>query len=68
MIFVGVDWAEAHRDVCVLDEDGAVLGRRRVDAGVRDLADLHALVGEHAEEPEEVAVGIETDRPEFRSS
>ena len=22
MIFVGVDWAEAHHDVCVLDEQG----------------------------------------------
>lgn len=29
MIFVGVDWAEAHHDVCVLDQAGAVLGRRR---------------------------------------
>ena len=27
MIFVGVDWAEAHHDVCVLDEAGAVLAR-----------------------------------------
>ena len=26
MIFVGVDWAEAHHDVCVLDDQGAVLG------------------------------------------
>ena len=25
MIFVGVDWAEAHHDICVLDEAGDVL-------------------------------------------
>ena len=25
MIFVGIDWAEAHHDVCVLDEAGRVL-------------------------------------------
>ena len=24
MIFVGIDWAEAHHDVCVLDRDGEV--------------------------------------------
>jgi hypothetical protein len=62
MIFVGVDWAEAHHDVCVLDEQGMVLGRRRVSDGVAGVAELHALIAEHAEDPAEVAVGIELDR------
>jgi hypothetical protein len=62
MIFVGVDWAEAHHDVCVLDEQGAVLGRRRVPDGVAGVAELHALVAEHADDPSVVAVGIELDR------
>ena len=34
MIFVGVDWAEAHNDVAVMDEAGAVLGRGRFAVGV----------------------------------
>ena len=55
MIFVGVGWAEAHHDVCVLDDAGQVLGRRRI-------VQLHALVADHAERPEEVVVGIEIDR------
>lgn len=62
MIFVGVDWAEAHHDVCVLDEAGTVLGRRRVTDGVAGVADLHTLVAEHADDPSGVAVGIELDR------
>ena len=62
MVFVGVDWAEAHHDVCVLDERGTVLGRRRVDDGVGGVAELHALVAGHAEDPREVVVGIELDR------
>ena len=62
MIFVGVDWAEDHHDVCVMDEHGAVLGKCRVADSVEGLAQLHELVGTHAEEPEEVAVGIEIDR------
>lgn len=62
MIFVGVDWAEAHHDICVLDERGTVLGRRRVGDGVAGVAELHALVAEHAEDPGKVAVGIELDR------
>jgi transposase len=62
LIFVGVDWAEAHHDVCVMDEAGSVLGRRRVPDGVEGVARLHGLVAEHAEEPTEVVVGIEIDR------
>jgi hypothetical protein len=62
VIFVGVDWAEDHHDVCVMSEGGDVLGKRRIADNVEGVAELHALVGEHAEEPEAVAVGIEIDR------
>ena len=62
MVFVGIDWAEAHHDVCVVDGAGRVLGRRRVADGVAGLAELHALIAEHIEEPSEVSVGIEVDR------
>ena len=62
MIFVGIDWAEAHHDVCVLDEDGAVLAKGRVPDGVEGVARLHAMVADHAEDPGGVLVGIETDR------
>ena len=34
MIFVGVDWAEAHHDVHVLDEDGKRLAGGRLPEGV----------------------------------
>ena len=62
MIFVGVDWAEAHHEVCVLDQAGAVLGRRRVAHGVAGVAQLHGLVADHASEPSEVVIGVELDR------
>jgi transposase len=62
MIFVGVDWAEAHNDVLVMNEGGVVLGRGRFSTGVTGLAQLHALVADHAEEPGQVIVGIEIDR------
>jgi transposase len=62
LIFVGVDWAEAHHEVCVLDQAGAVLGHRRVPDGVAGLAQLHGLVAYQASEPAEVVVGIELDR------
>lgn len=62
MIYVGIDWAEAHHDACVMDEAGAVLANGRVPEGVEGLARLHEMVAAHAEEPAEVIVGIETDR------
>ena len=62
MIFVGIDWAEAHHDVCLLDGAGAVLATRRMPEGLTGVARLHALVAEHTDEPEDVVVGIETDR------
>ena len=62
MIFAGVDWAEAHHDVCVMDSGGRVLGQRRVAHSVAGIGDLHALIGAHAADGELVAVGIEVDR------
>jgi transposase len=62
MVYVGIDWAEAHHDVCLLDEQGKLLGKRRVSEGLEGVRRLHELVAEHAEAPEQVVVGIEIDR------
>jgi transposase len=62
VIFVGIDWAEAHHDVCVLDDEGRVLGQGRVPDSIEGVGRLHAIVGEHAEETSDVVVGIEIDR------
>jgi hypothetical protein len=60
MIFVGVDWAEVHHDVTVLDQAGAVLGQVRIPDTLEGVRRLHTLVAEHADDPTQVAVGIET--------
>jgi transposase len=62
MVLVGVDWAERHHDVCVLDEQGVVLAKRRIPDGLGGVAELHALLAGRAEDPGQVVVGIETDR------
>jgi len=62
VVFLGVDWAEEHHDVCLLGERGQVLGRARVANSLEGVSRIHALVADHAEEPEAVVVGIETDR------
>jgi len=65
MIFVGVDWAEAHHDVFVQDEAGKRLGGGRLPEGVDGIARFHELVARHVDEPDEVVIGIETDRGLF---
>ena len=65
MLFVGNDWAEAHHDVEIVDQEGRILARRRLPGGVAGVAALHELVADHlgeADEPGQVLVGIETDR------
>jgi hypothetical protein len=62
MIFVGDDWAEEHHDVYLLDESGRRLGSRRLPEGLTGVRQLHELIAAHAEDPDQVVVGIETDR------
>ena len=65
MLFIGDDWAEAHHDVEIENDQGVVLARRRLTEGLAGLTVLHELVAEHldpAGEPDQVLVGIETER------
>jgi transposase len=65
VLFVGDDWAEDHHDVEVQDEAGRRLARARLPEGVAGVARLHELIGAHLPEeagPDEVAIGIETDK------
>ena len=62
MIFVGVDWSEAHHDVCVLDEAGDVLARKKIPDTCEGVRALHEMLAAYVEEPDEVLVGIEKER------
>ena len=65
MLFIGDDWAEAHHDIEIEDEAGRLLVRKRLPEGLAGVTLLHELVAEHldpAGEPDQVLVGIETER------
>ena len=62
VIFVGDDWAEDHHDVYLMDEAGQRLAARRLPEGLAGIRGLHELIAAHAEEPDQVLIGIETDR------
>jgi hypothetical protein len=64
MLFVGDDWAEAHH-LEVEDDSGGLLARRRLPEGLAGITAVHTLLAEHldpAGEPDQVVVGIETER------
>ena len=61
MLFVGDDWAQDHHDVYLMDEAGARLAARRLPEGLTGIGQFHDMIAMHADEPNEVIVGIEKD-------
>src|SRR6516225_10543752 len=62
-VFCGIDWAEDHHDIAVVDLRGQLLARRRISddaAGLAQLLELLAAHGDSAQDP--VPVAIETPR------
>ena len=44
-VFVGHDWAEAHHDIYIEDDEGKRLAKARLPEGMEAVAGFHALVG-----------------------
>jgi transposase len=62
-VFCGIDWAEDHHDIALVDAAGQLRARRRISddaAGLAALLELLATHGDSAEDP--VPVAIETPR------
>ena len=68
MIFVGVDWAEAHHDVHVQDEDGKRLGGAGCLRVWKVSPGFTSWPRRPVDEPAEVVIGIETDRGLFAAA
>ena len=65
-LYCGIDWATAHHDIAVSNDEGKVIARGRVSndaAGFTALLSMLAEAGDSAEHP--IPVGIETDRGLF---
>jgi hypothetical protein len=65
MLFVGDDWAEDHHDVEIQDENGKRLAKARLPEGIAGITRFHDLIGRFLPEdtePDQVKIGIETDR------
>jgi transposase len=62
-VFCGIDWAEDHHDIALVDRDGKLLARRRISDDAAGLATLLGLLAEHGDSAEDfMPVAIETPR------
>jgi transposase len=64
-ITCGIDWAEQRHDVAVVDDQGLVLARRRIEVGAAGFSELTGLLAQLGGGPEQalrVPVAIETDK------
>lgn len=62
-VFCGIDWAEDHHDVALIDTSGTLIAKQRISddaAGFAALIELLAQAGDCADDP--VPVAIETSR------
>ena len=62
-VFCGIDWAEDHHDIALVDKEGVVLARLRIGdnaAGFAQLLSLLAAHGDTAQQP--IPAAIETPR------
>lgn len=61
--YCGIDWAEAHHDIAIIDRDGTLVAKKRITDDPTGFAALIALLtdaGDNAENP--IPVAIETPR------
>jgi transposase len=65
MWYVGIDWADQHHDVAIIDEHGKHVGKKRVAHTAEGMEELLAFLkgmGEVATHPDQVACIIETNK------
>lgn len=62
-VYCGIDWADDHHDIAIVNDDGTVLAVQRIEddpGGLRILLELLAAHGDTADAP--IPVAIETSR------
>jgi transposase len=62
-LYCGIDWAEDHHDIALVNDDGKLLARRRISDDAAGLAALMGLLAEHGDTAADpIPAAIETPR------
>src|SRR6185369_16919606 len=62
MFYAGIDWADDHHDVVVIDEAGKTKKSLRVTHTVEGLAQLNSFLAEQSPQIEQLACIVETNQ------
>ncbi|MUN39415.1 IS110 family transposase [Actinomadura litoris] len=62
-VFCGVDWAESHHDIALVDQDGRLLAKRRIKDSAEGFTELLQMLADAGDDPATaIPVAIETPR------
>jgi Transposase len=63
MVTCGIDWAQDHHDIALVDGDGRLIAKRRIPESVAGFAELTAMLADAGDDPADpIPVAIETPR------
>ena len=63
MVTCGIDWAQDHHDIAIVDAEGRLVAKRRIPESVAGLTELTAMLAEAGNDPEDpIPVAIEIPR------
>ena len=51
--YCGIDWAEGHHDLALVDGDGTLIAKRRIRDNAQGFTELIALLAEAGDDPED---------------
>ena len=61
--YCGIDWAESHHDIAIIDAEGRLLAKQRIKDDLQGWRQLVELLAEHGDQPDApIPVAIETGR------
>jgi hypothetical protein len=62
-LYCGIDWAEGHHDIAIIDSAGVLRAKRRITDDAAGYRDLMELLADHGDTPQDpVPVAIETSQ------
>jgi transposase len=62
-ITCGIDWSERHHDIALVDQDGALVAKRRIEESVEGFTELLDMLTAASTSPDElIPIAIETPR------
>ena len=61
MVTCGIDWAQDHHDIALVDAEGRLVAKRRIPESVAGFAELTAMLADAGDNPQDpIPVAIET--------